>query len=123
MAGRKSASRALPMNTKELLSAIDKMLFELRDVVTDVIYERKAQFYRADRQCLEEGSLCEMHDHLPIAPGKVRRRCHRAKIRLPFRGFDWIRGELPIRQLDLITRHRAPDELKIVVANLVSQVT
>src|SRR5579872_413007 len=96
MAGRKSASCALPMNTKELLSAVYKMFFELRNVVTDVIYESEAQFLRTDRQCLNEGLLREMHHHLPVAPGKIGRRCHGTEIRLPFPRFDGNCGELPI---------------------------
>src|SRR5271170_433339 len=115
------AGRALAMDTQAPRLAVDYVLFEFRDVVAYVIDQRHAELALANRKGTEKSLLGQMHHDLPIAPGEVRSRRHRAEIRLTLRRFDRHRRELPVGQLDCVIAHRLADQAQIVVAGLMTE--
>jgi hypothetical protein len=67
-----------------------------------------------------EGTAEEMHDGLPIRPGEVAGRSHRAEIRFSFPGPRGRAGELPVQKRDLVVRHHLVHQGDAVRAHLVA---
>ena len=78
------ARRAFAMDAEPALFAIDGMLFDLCDVMADIVNQREAQFFGADGERFHEGLLRLAHDDLPIGPGIVCRGGHGSQVILAF---------------------------------------
>src|ERR1700687_2736922 len=62
-----------------------------------------------------------MHHDLPVTPCEIRRRRHRAEVRLTLVRANRHRRELPVRQFDAVAAHRTTDNLQVVVAGLMAE--
>src|SRR6266446_6722880 len=97
------------------------MLLEFRDIVADVVDKSEAKLALAQAERLHEGALGEMHHDLPVTPCEIRRRRHRAEVRLTLVRATWHRRELPIGKFDAVAAHRVANNLQVVVASLMAE--
>ena len=98
-------------------------VLELGDVVADVVDAGSQPSSRGARPSTRSNApLGERHHHLPVGPGEVRRRGHRAEVALALARADRRAGELAVGQLGCrMSRHRLAHDREGVVAHLVAE--
>src|SRR4030095_12048967 len=106
MTWSKSARRSLAMHTQTPLLPIDCMLFDLGNVVADIVKQREDKLLGGDIESFHESLFGLAHDHLPIGPSVVRRRSHGCEVVLAFGRLNRRTRQLAIRQRDPISGHR-----------------
>ena len=74
--------------------SIHDMLFDLRDVVRDIVDHVHVEIVRRHVEDAAEGLAREEGQHRPIHPGEVGRRRHAAQVVLSLRRVDGRTGEL-----------------------------
>src|SRR5206468_4457972 len=115
------ARRALAMHAEAATTAVHHVFLDLRHVVADVVHEPEAQRRGAETEGRAEGPLHQAHHHLPVRPGEVRRRGHRAEVRLAFGRTERDAGELTVRDADAVALHGTSHGAERVVAHLVAE--
>ena len=84
MARRERPRRPLAVDPDLLALAVDLMLFELGDVVADVIDQVHLQFLPRPAEDAREHFAGLLHEELAVAPGEVGGRPHRRQVMRAF---------------------------------------
>ncbi len=121
MAGAERTSCALTMDTYHSLDAVDDVIFELCDVMADVIDELKAEFAWTNPERLYEGVRRQVHHDLAVTPCEVGCRCHRAQVVLSLWRGDGHGRKLLVGKDNLVLCHRRADYPQVIVAGLMAE--
>src|SRR3954468_13940041 len=90
------------MNHNTLPASVNGMGLDLRDIVSDIIDNRKV-YVRPENAF--KGSPNRVADNLAVRPCEVRGCRHRLKIALSFGRMDWGACQLPVWQMEAVPPH------------------
>ena len=121
VAGREGAGGPLAVDAEGHLFPVHDVLFDLGDVVADVVDEPHAETAGAQPEGTLESLARPVHEHLPVGPGVIGRAGHGRKILPSFRGLDVGAGQLTVGQRDAELIDMLHQSGQVVVAYLVPE--
>src|SRR5918911_4750842 len=114
--GTKRAGGSLAMH-QHLAATV---LLELCVVVRKVIQNTQTMLFRTEPSHLKSPSG-KVRDKLPVREREIGRAGHSSEVSLPLRALYRGRGELPVPELDAVSRRYLYKALYIILADLVSE--
>src|SRR4030042_4876129 len=123
MPRRESPCSPFPVDYKFHLFTIDFMLFDLCNIMGNIINQCHSKFLGGYIEHLQKCFSCPVHNTLPVCPGIIGCSPHCSKIILRLRTFIWCTGKFFIRQFYLIFTYSPFHDFKKISADLMTKST
>src|SRR4030042_960493 len=117
----KGSCCSFPVNTELFCLSIHHMVFNLRNIVADVIDQIQLQILGSPMKNLFKCLSHPMGDHLPLGEGKVGGTGHCLEILLSFWGRNRSTTELGVWKFNLIFPGSIHHDTDVIITYLVAQ--
>ncbi len=121
VARRKRPGSTLPMHTNTDRLAVYLMLFDLCNVMSNVIDKLHTKILRRFQKHLPKDLPSPVHDYLPVSPSIICCCSHSCKIILPLLRSKRSTCQLPVGNINVVFPDRALHDFQVISTHLMAQ--